>query len=178
MQEPKVMTIEERDTVFTDELKIKGFFNLELVEHGKDGKTVVVGKSGWRGNTIVNQGFLDYLSRLLGAIANSKQVTFAAVGTGAAPAVGDTTLAGELTHAAGSRDAVTAATSANSKGVRFTGTFASANSHNTTTINISNIGLFQQSNTNTGTIFAGAAYASSSWATNQSVNYTYDITFS
>jgi hypothetical protein len=69
--------------------------------------------------------------------------------------VGDTTLAGEVTQAAGSRDAVSAATSANSKGVRFTGTFASVNSHNTTTVNISNIGLFQQSNTNTGTIFAG-----------------------
>ena len=126
---------------------------------------------------MVNEGFRDYLSRLLGQLASSKQITHAALGTGAAPAAGATTLPGEVDHNASGRDAVAASTSANSKGVRFVGTFASADSHNTTTVNISNIGLFQQSNTNTGTIFAGAAYASSSWATNQSVNYTYDITF-
>jgi hypothetical protein len=154
-------------------IKVRGFFHLQLEESGD-----IVGDSGRIPNVVVNEGYRDYLSRSVGAQANSKQVSHAALGTGAAPAVGDTTLAGEVTHAAGSRDAVSAATSANSKGIQFTGTFASANSHNTTTVNISNIGLFQQSNTNTGTIFAGAAYASSSWATNQSVNYTYDITFS
>ncbi len=159
-------------------IKVRGFFHLQIVEDEKDGTQKVVGDSGIIPNTIVNDGFRDYLSRLLGAIANSKQVSHAALGTGGAPATGDTTLSGEVTHAAGSRDAVSAATSSNSKGVQFTGTFASADSHNTATINISNIGLFQQSNTNTATIFAGAAYASSSWATNQSVNYTYNITFS
>jgi hypothetical protein len=170
----KIMTVEERDAqVFEDPLKVRGFFRLQLTKDDR-----VIGDSGWESNVITNEGFRDYLSRLLGAQANSKQITFAAVGTGAAPAVGDTLLAGEVTQAVGSRDAVTATTSANSKGIRFTGTFASVNSHNTTTVNISNIGLFQQSNTNTGTIFAGAAYSSSSWATNQSINYTYDITFS
>ena len=154
-----------------DMLRVRGFFRLQIEEEGE-----IVGDSGWHENTVTNEGKRDYLARLLGAIASSKQISHAAVGTGAAPAVGDTTLAGELTQAAGSRDAVAAATSG-STAVRFTGTFASVNSHNTTTLNISNIGLFQQSNTNTGTIFAGAAYASSSFATNQSVNYTYDITF-
>jgi hypothetical protein len=170
----KILTVEERDAqAFKDPVKVRGFFRLQITENDE-----VVGDSGWERNTITNEGFRDYLSRLLGAQANSKQISHAALGTGAAPAVGDTSLAGEVTHAAGSRDAVSAATSANSKGIQFTGTFASASGHNTTTVNISNIGLFQQSNTNTGTIFAGAAYASSSWATNQSVNYTYDITFS
>lgn len=163
--------------VCEDVIKVRGFFHLQIVEDQEDGAQVVVGDSGWRENAVTNEGFRDYLSRLLGGLASSKQVSHAALGTGGAPAAGDTTLAGEVTHAAGSRDAVSAATSANSKGVQFTGTFASADSHNTTTVNISNIGLFQQSNTNTGTIFAGAAYASSSWATNQSVNYTYNITF-
>lgn len=165
-------TIQEPENGFRDHMKVRGFFRLEITERDE-----VVGATEWEQNTITNEGFRDYLSRLLGAIASSKQVSWAALGTGAAPAVGDTTLAGEVTHNASSRDSVTAATSANSKGVRFTGTFASGNSHNTTTVNISNIGLFQQSNTNTGTIFAGAAYNSSSWATNQNVNYTYDITF-
>ena len=159
------------EKTLAEPLTIRGFFRLNILEDGK-----IVGDSGWQENTVTNQGKRDYLARLLGALASSKQVSHAAVGTGAAPAVGDTTLAGELTHAAGSRDAVSAATSG-STAVRFTGTFASANSHNTASLNISNIGLFQQSNTNTATIFAGAAYASSSFATNQDVNYTYDITF-
>lgn len=154
-----------------DMLRVRGFFRIAIEEDGK-----IIADSGFQENTVTNEGKRDYLARLLGAIASSKQISHAAVGTGGAPAAGDTTLAGELTHAAASRDAVAAATSG-STAVRFTGTFASATSHNTATINISNIGLFQQSNTNTGTVFAGAAYASSSWATNQSVNYTYDITF-
>lgn len=157
-----------------DAIKVRGFFRLNLVEE-QDGKEVIVGDSGVVENTIVNLGFAHYLAALLGDYANSKQVTHVALGTGGAPSGADTTLAGELTHLAASRDAVAAASNG-STAVQFTGAFAS-DVHNTTTIDISNIGLFQQSNTETGTIFAGAAYASSSWATNQAVNYTYEITF-
>ena len=157
------------------EVKVRGFFRLNIVED-LFGEQVIVGDSGWRENTVPNEGFRDYLAAALGALANSKQVSYAAVGTGTAPGAAATTLDGELTHAAGSRDLVAAASNG-STAVQFTGTFASASSHNTTTFDISNIGLFQQSNTNTGTIFAGATYASSSWAINQSINYTYEITF-
>lgn len=158
----------------TEAIKVRGFFRLNIVED-IDGEEVIVGDSGLLENTIVNLGFAHYLAALLGNYANSKQVSHAALGTGGAPSGADTTLAGELTHAAASRDAVAAASNG-STAVQFTGTFAS-NVHNTTTIDIANIGLFQQSNTNTATIFAGAAYGSSSWATNQAVNYTYEITF-
>jgi hypothetical protein len=174
MDERQIEVIEESTP--QDLLRVRGFFRINLTEAGEDGEVVVVGDSGWVENTVTNEGKRDYLARALGALASSKQVSHAALGTGGAPAVGDTTLAGELDHAAGSRDAVSAATNG-STAVRFTGTFASADNHNTTTLNISNIGLFQTSTTNVATIFAGAAYASSSWATNQSVNYTYDITF-
>lgn len=153
-------------------VKIKGIYRLQIDEGGE-----IVGDSGWMENAVTNEGFRDYLARSLGAISSSKQITHAALGTGTAPGASATTLDGEVTHNASSRDAVSAATSSSSKAVTFTGTFASADSHNTTTVNISNIGLFQQSNTNTGTIFAGNTYASSSWATNQSVNYTYTISF-
>jgi hypothetical protein len=154
-------------------IKVRGMFRLQLTEDDK-----IVGDSGWRENQITNDGFLKYLSYIFAQSSGSLQIGWAALGTGGAPASNATTLPNEITHAAGSRDAVTAATSSDSKACRYTGTFASANSHNTTTVNISNIGLFQQSNTNTATIFAGASYNSSSWATNQSVNYTYDISFS
>lgn len=158
----------------TEAIKVRGFFRLNLVEE-QDGEKVIVGDSGWRENVITNLGYAHYLAALLGDYGASKQVSHAALGTGGAPGAADTTLAGECTHAAGSRDGVSAASNG-STAVQFTGTFAS-DTHNTTTIDISNIGLFQQSNTETGTIFAGAAYGSSSWATNQAVEYTYEITF-
>ena len=152
--------------------KVRGMFRLQITEDDQ-----IVGDSGWRENTITNAGFSRYLSYVFAGSTGSAQISHAALGTGGAPGAGDTTLAGEVTHAAGSRDAVTKATSSDSKAVRYTGTFAS-DTHNTTTVNIANIGLFQQSNTNSATIFAGATYNSSSWATNQAVNYTYDISFS
>jgi hypothetical protein len=62
--------------------------------------------------------------------------------------------------------------------VQFTATFASSDSFMSATANISNIGLFQQSNVTTGTLFAGNTYASSSCATNQNVNATYTVSFS
>ena len=155
-----------------DGIKVRGSFRLQLTEDDK-----IVGDSGWQENAITNEGFRTYLSAIFAASNNSLVIGWAALGTGGAPAAGDTTLAGEVTHAAGSRDQVTATTSSDSKACRYTGTFAS-DTHNTTTVDIANIGLFQQSNTNTATIFAGATYNSSSWATNQAVNYTYDISFS
>ena len=156
-----------------DGIKVRGFFHLQITEDDE-----IVGDSGWQENTVTNAGFERYLSYVFAQSANSAQIGWAAVGTGGAPAAGSTLLAGEVTHNASGRDQVTATTSSDSKAARYTGTFASANSHNTTTINISNIGLFQGSTTNSSTLFAGASYNSSSWATNQSINYTYDISFS
>jgi hypothetical protein len=65
--------------------------------------------------------------------------------------------------------------SSGSTALRCTGTFASSDSFVTAVESISNIGLFRSSTG--GTIFAGNTYDSSSCATNQNVNYTYDITF-
>lgn len=149
-----------------DGLKVKGMFRVQITEDGR-----VVGNSGWKENQVTNLGFNQYLVSALGAIAGSKQVSHAALGTGGTPAASATTLAGEVEK----RQAVTAATSSSSKTVRFTGTFDSANSFVTNTQNISNIGLFNSSST--GTLFAGNTYTSSAAATNQNVNFTYDIIF-
>lgn len=150
-----------------DGMKIKGFFRLQITEDDE-----IVGDSGWTENQITNEGIRDFLARLLAGIASSKQVSHAALGTGGAPASDATTLPGEL--AEGVRDALSAETSG-STAIRFTGTFASADNFVTATRDISNIGLFDSSTG--GTLFAGNTYASSSCATNQAVNYTYDITF-
>ena len=60
---------------------------------------------------------------------------------------------------------------------QFTATFASSDSFLTAAANLSNIGIFAASTTD-DTLFAGNTYASSSCATNQNVNMTYQIRFS
>lgn len=147
--------------------KIRGFYRLEIVN--EDG--TVAGQSGWLENLVTNDGFNDYLAKTLGAIAGSKQVSHMALGTGGTPAASDTTLAGEQSV----RAAVTAATSSTSKAVQFTATFNSSASFVTATKNLSNIGLFNSSSS--GTLFAGNTFASSSVATNQSVNASYVLNF-
>ena len=150
-----------------DSVKVQGMFRVNIREDGK-----VVGDSGWRKNQITNLGFNQYLVGSLGNISG-KSVTHAALGTGGAPAASDTTLAGEQSV----RAALTVATSSSSKTLRNTATFSSANSFVTASKNISNIGLFNTSTAATGTLFAGNTYASSTVATNQDVNITYDIIF-
>lgn len=148
-------------------IKIKGMFRVHITEDGE-----LVGDSGWIENQVTNLGFNQYLVSSLGSIAGSKYITHAALGSGGAPGAADTTLAGEVEV----RTAVTAATSSSSKTLRLTATFGSSDSFVTNTQNISNIGLFNTSSG--GTLFAGNTYASSSCATNQDVNATYDIIFS
>ena len=150
-------------------LKIRGFYRVHIEQDGE-----IVGDSGWHENQVTNLGFNQYLVSTLGAIAGSKVVTHMALGTGGAPAAGDTTLAGEVQV----RAAVTAATSSSSKTLNLTATFASAVSFVTDTRNISNIALCHTSTKDAATIFAGNTFASSAVATNQAVNCTYNIVFS
>ena len=155
-----------------DGVQMRGFFRVQI--ENEDGS--LAGDSGWFPNQVVNLGFNDYLAQLLGGMAGSKVITHAALGTGSQPGAAGTSLEGELVGTGIARAAITAATSSTSKKLRCTATFSSANSFTTGTSNISNIGLF---NTNaTGTLFCGNTYASSSCATNQNVNVTYDVDFS
>lgn len=148
-------------------VKMRGFFRVQIAEDDR-----IVGDSGVVENQVTNLGIRDFLCRALGSLAGSAYVTHAALGSGAAPASDATTLPSELGE--GVRDSVAAATNGSSA-VRFTGTFASGDSFVTATRTLSNIGLFNSSAT--GTLFAGNTYNSSTCATNQNVNYTYDITF-
>lgn len=161
-----------------DAIKVRGFYRIQL----ENSNGTIAGDSGWKENAVVNLGFNNYLVKLLGAIAGSAQISHMALGTGGAPGATDTSLAGEVsTNGSGSvvRSAITAATSATSKTVRFTATFSSANSFLTASANISNVGLFNVSGPTTasGSLFAGNTYTSSACATNQNVNCTYDIIF-
>jgi len=140
-------------------IAVKGFYRVHITEDDK-----IVGDSGWYQNQVTNEGFRNYLVRLLGAIASSSQIGYVGLGSGSEPGAAATTLEGEVE----SRASVTAATSSDSKAVQFTATFASGDSFVTNTQNLSNIGLFATDSG--GTLFAGNTYASSSCATNQNVN--------
>ncbi len=161
-----------------DKAGVRGMFHVQVEENGK-----IVGDSGWKENVVTNLGFNSYLVNQLGTSLTGSKVSHAALGTGGAPGVTDTSLSGEVsTNGSGSvvRAAVTAATSSGSKTLRNTATFSIANSFISAAANISNIGLFGVSGPTTasGTLFAGNTYTSSALATNQNVNVTYDIIFS
>lgn len=162
-------------------IKVKGFFRIQIEEDGK-----IVGDSGlnkngklfrgdgMRPNQVANLGFLNYLVKALMGSAGSVQVSHLALGTGGAPAAGDTALAGEI-MASTQRIAPTLGT-INSTTAQFTATFASSDNFLTLSQNLSNIGLFGSSAANN--LFAGNTYTSSSCNTNQNVNVTYQIRFS
>lgn len=176
-------------------VKVRGFFRLQISEDGPNGARVIgdsgidekgelINGDGFRENQVTNDGITQYLvNAILGTTA--KTVSHMALGTGGAPAAGDTTLTGENFHKStngttNSRASVSTSV-VSSKTAQFTAAFNSANSFVTASVNISNIGLFNTyltSLANAGTLLAGNTYASSSLATNQNVNATYQIRFS
>jgi hypothetical protein len=155
-----------------DTAKVHGFYRLQLAEDGK-----VVGDSGWKENQVTNLGFDQYLCQTLAGAGGGKTVSHVALGTGTVPGAAATSLDGELAHTANDRKTLSTSTIA-SKTIQFTAAFNSTDSFVTANANISNIGLFNTSAVTAGTLFAGNTYASSTVATNQNVNVTYQIRFS
>lgn len=157
-----------------DSTKVKGFFRLNVVEH-KNGKSKVVGDSGWKHNQITNVGYETYLVGQVGSIAGSLRPSHLALGLGTdAIASNATGLLSELTDAAGCRCAVTPS-AVSSKTLQFVATLAS--NVITATRAIGNIGIFATSSITAGSIMAGNTYAVSTLQTNQSVNMSYQIRF-
>lgn len=155
----------------SDGIKARGFFRLNIVN--QDGS--LANDSGWVENQIVDNGYQQFLQYALIGSAGSRTATHAALGTGTVPGAAATSLPGELTDAAGCRCSLTTGTSG-SRTVSFTFTLNS--NVITAARTIQNVGLFNGAVTNAGTLFAGNTYATSALATNQSVNGTYQITFS
>jgi hypothetical protein len=154
--------------------RLRGFFRLNIVDY-KDGKEKIVGDSGWVENQVTNDGINQYLVNwLLGDTANAKSVKYITLGTGTVPASNATALAGEITHRTNRETVSTSVVS--SRTAQFTAAFSS-NGFITTTVTLQNIGLFNTTNTAAGTIFAGNTYATSTCASNQAVNATYQIRF-
>jgi len=149
---------------------IKGMFRVQLSDD-IDGKEVIVGDSGWNKNQVTDLGVQDYIiDWLVGDTAGGKSITHIALGSGGTTAAAATSLGGEVVKRKAATTSIVA-----SRTAQFTGQFASGDSFVTNTQNISNVGLFNTSAA--GTVFAGNTYASSSCATNQNVNVTYQIRF-
>lgn len=161
----------KKSGVNASDVGVRGFFRVQVNENDR-----LVGDSGWRENQVTNDGINLYLVNwLLGDTANGKSVTHMGLGTGGAPASNDTTLTGQP---ANSKRAAVSTSVVSSRTAQFTAAFNSSDSFLTATANLSNIGLFNTSATSGGTLFAGNTFASSSVATNQSVNATYQIRIS
>ena len=153
-------------------IKVKGLFRLNVIN--PNGK--VIGDSGWRHNSITDNGFQQFLMYLLAGSAGSIRPGYAALGTGTAAST-NSTLVGQLTET-GCKVALTTGISG-SKIVVYTFTVASGTLAAASTIQ--NVGLYyytaqSQANAN-GTMMACTTYATSSLATNQAVNGTYQIIF-
>jgi len=167
-----------RQKAQNDGIRLRGFFRVRLVEYDAETHAAhIVGDSGWVPNQVVDLGRRDYLCTPLAGGA-AKSIALMALGTGGAPAASATSLAGELSHStAGTRNRLTVATSQiGSSAIEFQATFASSISFATTTANISNIMVINNT-TSAGTIFAGNTYTSSLLNTNQDVQASYRINF-
>lgn len=156
-----------------DGVGIRGFFRLNITD--PDG--TVVGDSGWCENVVTQTGIQLYILHLLGASAASLRPLFAAIGTGTGPGYTDTNLPGDG-GAGGTRISKRTSltyTNSGSNTARFTGTFVGTDNWLAAADTIQDIGLFAVSTSVAGTIFAGKSFATSSIATNNNVNFTYDI---
>ncbi len=162
-----------------DGILIQGFMRLQIMDYDENGQPTIVARdkkgrlcdSGRLGpNQITNVGFQNYINYLFGTDANSKKVSYAAVGTGTDPASNASSLTGE--H--GTRKTVTWSAPA-SKTVRWTAAFAS--SDNTTgNIAVQCAGLYNHSSELS--LMCGKSFTSSTWGTNQALNLTYEIVLS
>lgn len=158
-----------RKKVNKDAIKVKGFFHVHIVN--PDG--TIAGDSGRLPNVITQVGFQDYLAGLVqSGVAASKQVTHVALGTGT-DAVNSTTtqLQGEVMSST-KRQAITTGITSSTR-AQITATFASA--FLSTTATLGNIGLYNSSSA--GSLMCGNTYATSTCASNQAVNITYQLNF-
>lgn len=145
---------------------IRGYARLQLVNH-KTGK--VEGDSGWKSNIVTQIGFQDYLTRLLGNLANSKQATALALGSQTDVAVStQTSISGEFGGRKTSSNSVVA-----SQTMRMTANWATDEATEDT---LAAIGAYNT--TSGGSAMNVLTFATSNKTTQQQLNATLDFAFS
>lgn len=158
---------------------LTGMFRIKIGEEGPDGKTKIVGDSGWVKNTVTNYGFREMIIYGFATQSNSFiQPTHLAIGSvsatdhSATVASDATQLLTEIS-ASTRRQAITTSV-INSHTFQALATWASGSSPDGI---VGQIGLFGSSGAG-GTLQAGQSFAGSSWGTNQALSATYQLRFS
>jgi len=161
---------------FSAKLGMAGFARIKLKEDGE-----LVGDSGWIHNVISDRGLDEFLAQQLVESGGEDSVAAVGLGTGGAPATNTSALPGALVDETNARDVPTTNTvthaTAQAVTARWYGTFASSDNHFSTTHAIQNIGLYNSSATNAGSLLSGATFTVSTLNTNQDVEYTYEWRF-
>lgn len=150
-------------------INVKGMFRIQIGED-ENGKQKVVGDSGWRENTVCEDGFDNYIVGAVGAVAGSKQVSHMQIATQTAAVNStQTTLLGETRIRKTSENTLVGAGT-----MQATAEWSS--SDNTATCAIAAAGLYNV--ITAGSLCAGQTFDVSTWATNQNVSATYQLRFS
>ena len=156
-----------------DSICARGFFRVAIGEE-RDGRQVVVADSGWKKNTVTNDGLNNYIAGACGAATGSKQVSHLQLGhqTNAVNAT-QQALSTEFNHGTLIRNSVDRSTIA-------TGTFQATATFSSALLTAStSLGAAALYNTSSsGSMVAGQSFTSSQWNTNQNVSATYQLRFS
>ena len=147
------------------QLKIRGMTRLQIVDK-KSRK--ILGDTGWRKNQITNYGLESCICAAPIGAASVQGAGFI-LGTGGDPASSATALDGSNTD---QYSAFGQSTVSGSLTARMTQSFDGANGSMAT---MGNIGVLAAS---TGSLIAGASFATSSLGTDQDVNATYQFEYS
>ena len=148
---------------------LHGFFRVAI----KDEDGTVTGDTGVQHNLIVDSGLTNYLTYVFAASAGSSVIGQAALGSGSLIGSAGTILPNAQNtslYKTVSKTFITRAASTDGDTARYLATWASG----TSTANISNVGLVATTGVK---FFCGGTYASSSVASNQAINLTYDVVF-
>jgi len=163
--------MKKKDKSKVTEVTVKGFFRGQLINN-ETGK--IEGDTGWRQNKLSTAGLVN-IARLLGGVAGSYIVGYACLGT--------QTDAVDMAQSVltGSVNSYRAITTSTSGAATLTLTASFAGTSLATTVNVNAVAL-HSTNASAGLIAlqlfgTNATNGSSSWATNQDFNLTYQLRF-
>ena len=160
----------QKQKIPSSHVGLHGFYHLQIVDQ-ETGE--IVGDSGRQHNLITSGGLTNYMTYVFAASAGSSVIGMAALGSGSLVATDATILPGSFAtslHKTVSKTFIIRSTSAVGDIARYLATWVSG----TSTAQISNVGLYATTGVQ---IFCGGTFASSSVASNQAVNLTYDVVF-
>jgi hypothetical protein len=146
-------------------IRVKGFFRTQIVDRA--GR--IIGDSGWKQNTMTNNGLNNACAGAAIGASGSYQVGYMAIGKGTDAIIAAAT---DLTSRENSFVTVSPSTVATGT-ARCTASFDG--SANSATITIGEIGLFKTNSA--GSLVAGNIFTTSQMTTDQTLNATYELRF-